>query len=238
MGKTKELSKDIRDKIVDLHKAGMGYKTIGKQLGEKETTCSSDNVLPHHSEGKHQGSKRLQSAGANLERYDTTVPFLLQGEQRRPISLLKSMSHPASVKVLIEAEGEQLVLVLEKNEGLFASHYTETHYLEDGSSVTTAHNFTVNCYYHGEVQGRKHSDVSLSTCTGLRGLITLESKTLVLEPAFRPDNGTHWIYRGENLRFPSGNCGHGHNISADSLDNTRSLFSSFNTRAFGTLKYQ
>ncbi len=37
MGKTKELSKDIRDKIVDLHKAGMGYKTIGKQLGEKTT---------------------------------------------------------------------------------------------------------------------------------------------------------------------------------------------------------
>ena len=29
-----ELTKDIRDKIVDLHKAGMGYKTIGKHLGE------------------------------------------------------------------------------------------------------------------------------------------------------------------------------------------------------------
>ena len=38
MGKTKELSKDVRDKIVDLHKAGMGYKTISKKLGEKETT--------------------------------------------------------------------------------------------------------------------------------------------------------------------------------------------------------
>ena len=35
MGKTKELPKDVRDKIVDLHKAWMGYKTIGKQLGEK-----------------------------------------------------------------------------------------------------------------------------------------------------------------------------------------------------------
>ena len=38
MAKTKELSKNVRDKIVDLHKAGMGYKTIAKQLGEKETT--------------------------------------------------------------------------------------------------------------------------------------------------------------------------------------------------------
>ncbi len=41
MGKTKELSKDTRDKIVDLHKAGMGYRTIGKQLGEKATTVSA-----------------------------------------------------------------------------------------------------------------------------------------------------------------------------------------------------
>ncbi len=41
MGKTKELSKDTGDKIVDLHKAGMGYRTIGKQLGEKATTVGA-----------------------------------------------------------------------------------------------------------------------------------------------------------------------------------------------------
>ena len=42
MGKTKELSKDIRDKIVDQHKAGMGYKKISKQLGEKLDNCWSN----------------------------------------------------------------------------------------------------------------------------------------------------------------------------------------------------
>ncbi len=31
MAKTKELSKDVRDMIVDLHKAGMGYKTFHRQ---------------------------------------------------------------------------------------------------------------------------------------------------------------------------------------------------------------
>ncbi len=41
MAKTKELSKDVRDKIVDLHKAGIGYKTIAKQLGEKVTTVGA-----------------------------------------------------------------------------------------------------------------------------------------------------------------------------------------------------
>ncbi len=38
MAKTKELSNDVRDKIVDLHKSEMGYKTVAKQLGEKVTT--------------------------------------------------------------------------------------------------------------------------------------------------------------------------------------------------------
>ncbi len=32
MTKTTELSKDVRDEIVDLHKAGTGYKTIAKQM--------------------------------------------------------------------------------------------------------------------------------------------------------------------------------------------------------------
>ncbi|KAL0176776.1 hypothetical protein M9458_029106, partial [Cirrhinus mrigala] len=41
MAKTKELFKDVRDKIVDLHKAGMGYKTIAKQLGEEVTTVGA-----------------------------------------------------------------------------------------------------------------------------------------------------------------------------------------------------
>ncbi|KAI5100632.1 serine/threonine-protein kinase BRSK2 isoform X3 [Silurus meridionalis] len=35
MGKTKERSKDVRDKIADLHKAGMGYKTVNKNLDDK-----------------------------------------------------------------------------------------------------------------------------------------------------------------------------------------------------------
>ncbi|KAL0176647.1 hypothetical protein M9458_028977, partial [Cirrhinus mrigala] len=38
MAKTKELHNDVRDKIVDLHKA---YKTITKQLGEKVKTVGA-----------------------------------------------------------------------------------------------------------------------------------------------------------------------------------------------------
>ncbi len=55
MAKTKELSKDVRDKIVDLHKAGMGYKTIASslvrrwqqfksQMEETQNNCQSPSV--------------------------------------------------------------------------------------------------------------------------------------------------------------------------------------------------
>ncbi|XP_023697553.2 disintegrin and metalloproteinase domain-containing protein 12 isoform X1 [Paramormyrops kingsleyae] len=159
------------------------------------------------------GAKQRRTSG-KLENLPTTVPFLLQDGELRPLSHLQSKSHPPSLKLLIEAEGQQLLLTLEKNEGLFASHYTETHYLEDGRAITGTQNLTVNCYYHGKVQGYPDSEVSLSSCTGLRGFVSFNSKTFILEPAFDPDNATHLIYRGEEVYIPAGTCGHGFNISA------------------------
>ncbi|KAI5614394.1 chitinase, acidic.3 precursor [Silurus asotus] len=41
MAKPKELSKDIRNKIVHLHKAGKGFREIAKQLGEKRSTVGA-----------------------------------------------------------------------------------------------------------------------------------------------------------------------------------------------------
>ncbi|XP_036374298.1 podocan [Megalops cyprinoides] len=46
MGKTKELSKDVRDTIVDLHKAGMGYKIISKKLGVNVSVIGDPEVSP------------------------------------------------------------------------------------------------------------------------------------------------------------------------------------------------
>ncbi|XP_022049875.1 disintegrin and metalloproteinase domain-containing protein 12 [Acanthochromis polyacanthus] len=162
--------------------------------------------------------------------YGTTVPLQLVGQDWKPISQLKSQSHPASLKLLIEAEGEQLLLALEKNEGLFASNYTETHYLEDGSAVTGPPNFTANCYYHGEVEGHVNSDVSLSTCAGIKGFISLGGRSYVLEPRADHSDGTHWIYTAEHLNFAPGTCGHDFNISYPTSNADSSPFRAFSTR--------
>ncbi|KAK6271626.1 hypothetical protein J4Q44_G00392870, partial [Coregonus suidteri] len=75
MAKTKELSNDVRDKIVDLHKAGMGYKTIAKQLGEKwlilATICANCIVLALE-QHLPDGDKTPLS-----ERLDDTEPYFI-----------------------------------------------------------------------------------------------------------------------------------------------------------------
>ncbi len=63
MTKTKELSKNVRNKIVDLHKAGTGYKTIAKQLGEKVTTVG----VIIHKWMKHKITVNLPRTGVSCK---------------------------------------------------------------------------------------------------------------------------------------------------------------------------
>jgi len=48
MAKTKELSKDTRKKIVELHQAGKSQSTIGKQLGVKKFNCKKMKDIQDH----------------------------------------------------------------------------------------------------------------------------------------------------------------------------------------------
>ena len=67
MGKTKELSKDIGDKIVDLHKAGMGYKKISKQLGEKLTVGA---IIGKWKKQSHHQSASVWGSTLDLASWD------------------------------------------------------------------------------------------------------------------------------------------------------------------------
>ncbi|KAK6298506.1 hypothetical protein J4Q44_G00315610 [Coregonus suidteri] len=86
MAKTKELSKDVRDKIVDLHKAGMGYKTIAKQLGKDVRCVSATYVLPpftnthrYISFSKFAGTSRPPFHGVTPEMPLTLTGIMLAG---------------------------------------------------------------------------------------------------------------------------------------------------------------
>ncbi len=80
MAKTKELSKDVRDKIVDLHKAGMGYKTIAKQLGEKVTTVGA--IIRKWK--KHKISVNLPRSGAPCKISPRGVSMIMRTVRNQP----------------------------------------------------------------------------------------------------------------------------------------------------------
>ncbi len=80
MAKTKELSKDVRDKIVDLHKAGMGYKTIAKQLGEKVTTVGA--IICKWK--KHKITVNLPRSGAPCKISPRGVSMIMRTVRNRP----------------------------------------------------------------------------------------------------------------------------------------------------------
>nr|XP_024109634.2 disintegrin and metalloproteinase domain-containing protein 12 isoform X1 [Pongo abelii] len=129
-----------------------------------------------------------------------------------PVKSFDSKNHPEVLNIRIQLESKELIINLERNEGLIASSFTETHYLQDGTDVSRARNYTGHCYYHGRVQGYSDSTVSLSTCSGLRGLIMFENETYVLEPMKNATN-RYKLFPAKNLKSVWGSCGSHHNTS-------------------------
>ncbi|CAB1337704.1 unnamed protein product, partial [Coregonus sp. 'balchen'] len=97
---------------------------------------------------------------------------------------------------------------------LLAPGYQEIWYSPSGSRQTSFPPSTGHCFYHGEVRGVEGSSVALSTCSGLRGLVTVNtSVSYLLEPLPAVTMDTqppHAVFRAENLRLPKGTCGQRH----------------------------
>uniref|UniRef100_A0A4W6CRL6 ADAM metallopeptidase domain 19 n=1 Tax=Lates calcarifer TaxID=8187 RepID=A0A4W6CRL6_LATCA len=98
---------------------------------------------------------------------------------------------------------------------LLAPGYQEIWYTADGARKSSSPANTGHCFYHGTVQGIQGSSVAVSTCSGLRGLISLNtSVSYLIEPLpVSADAQRHAVFRAENLRLPGGSCLHHHGNS-------------------------
>ena len=86
MGKMKELSKDIKDKIVYLHKIGMGYNMIGKHLGEKKSTVGVIRKWK-----KHQLIINLPCSGALRKISQCRVNPMMRKVREQPRSMWQEL---------------------------------------------------------------------------------------------------------------------------------------------------
>ncbi|XP_055977556.1 LOW QUALITY PROTEIN: disintegrin and metalloproteinase domain-containing protein 33 [Sorex fumeus] len=114
--------------------------------------------------------------------------------------------------VAVQVEGQELLLELERNSRLLAPGYTETHYSSAGQPVVLGPHHTDHCHYRGRVKGFPDSWVVLSTCSGIRGLISLGSNVSYYVHPWPTRNSedfsTHRIFRTQQLLSWKGACGH------------------------------
>ncbi|XP_057706575.1 disintegrin and metalloproteinase domain-containing protein 19 isoform X1 [Corythoichthys intestinalis] len=118
--------------------------------------------------------------------------------------------HPAEAHVLISAEGQELRLHLERNEQLLTPGYQEMWYTPDGSRKAFSPVNMNHCLYHGEVAGVDGSSVVVSTCSGLRGLISLNASVSYLIEPVSTDTLQHAVFRTKSLHLPPTSCLQGH----------------------------
>ncbi|XP_036178974.1 disintegrin and metalloproteinase domain-containing protein 33 isoform X13 [Myotis myotis] len=141
-----------------------------------------------------------------------TPLWVLDGGAWRMVTLEEPVLKLDTGLVALEAGGQELLLELEKNHRLLAAGYTETHYSPDGQPVVLVPNQRDHCHYHGHVRGFPDSWVVLSTCSGIRGLITLSSNaSYYVHPWPAGDAhgaSTHRIFWTEQLLSWKGACGH------------------------------
>ncbi|KAM4621886.1 disintegrin and metalloproteinase domain-containing protein 19 [Polymixia lowei] len=151
----------------------------------------------------------LKSSLEHIESYEITYPRWLHPNRHRRSS---SEEHPLEAEVLITAEGQELRLHLERNEQLLAPGYQEIWYTSSGARRSSSAASADRCFYHGEVQDVEGSSVAVSTCSGLRGLISLNtSVSYLIEPLpVSTDTQAHAVFRAESLHLPNGSCLHHH----------------------------
>ncbi|XP_022077650.2 disintegrin and metalloproteinase domain-containing protein 19 [Acanthochromis polyacanthus] len=148
----------------------------------------------------------------HVQSYEITYPIWLHPLRHKRSA---NKEHPAEEQVLISAEGRELRLQLQKNEQLLATGYQEIWYTPDGVRKSSSRAKTGHCFYHGEVVGMEGSSVAVSTCSGLRGLISLNTSiSYLIEPLpASADPQQHAVFRAESLHLSRGNCLHHHGNS-------------------------
>lgn len=117
---------------------------------------------------------------------DTTQPFVFINGERTNLRSALEGGHPDRLECGLEFEGHLLVLDLEKNQPPSVFYY-----LPNGTGVFLPTDPLTHCFYHGRVRGFPRSRAAVSTCSGLRGIVALNSTlSFELQPQDKQETGS------------------------------------------------
>ncbi|XP_040900593.1 disintegrin and metalloproteinase domain-containing protein 15 isoform X3 [Toxotes jaculatrix] len=183
------------------------------------TVCRSLNapqdggVLPP--DGQADGTDGLTATVTGVDRWrrpllEKTRPFILVDGQRRSLAEALQDGHPDRLQCGLQVGGRLFLLDLEKNHDLLPKPPSVFYYLPNGTGVSVKADPVTHCYYHGSVRGFPQSRVALSTCSGLRGVIAINSTlSFELQPqddGYHPQH-LHAHQRGEGEEGAGGESG-------------------------------
>uniref|UniRef100_A0A8C9IR25 ADAM metallopeptidase domain 32 n=1 Tax=Piliocolobus tephrosceles TaxID=591936 RepID=A0A8C9IR25_9PRIM len=106
-----------------------------------------------------------------------------------------------------EIEYEQISYIIPIDEKLYTVHLKQRYFLADnfmiylydqGSMNARSSDIQTQCYYQGNIEGYPDSMVTLSTCSGLRGILQFENVSYAIEPLESAVEFQHVIYKLEN----------------------------------------
>ncbi|XP_072354071.1 snake venom metalloproteinase BjussuMP-2-like [Scyliorhinus torazame] len=103
------------------------------------------------------------------------------------------------VRYLLRFGGGDHLLHLVKARELLTKTYSESHYLADGSMVMEGRHHLNHCCYTGSVEGVEDSSVSLCTCQGLSGYVSIGDKQYGIDPV-RGSSHNHKVSRLGRVR--------------------------------------
>lgn len=151
---------------------------------------------------------------SQLSSYEVTVPRRISRQRRNQDSADK-------VSYIIQAQGKEHVVILERNELLLPEDFTVYSYAKDGSLVTEKLNTTDHCHYSGYIEDVEGSSAALSLCSGLRGVIHTENTSFGIEPLEGSSSDEHLVYRLEDVQAQPLNCGTPHSYNHDDQSSPR-----------------
>ncbi|XP_016814870.2 disintegrin and metalloproteinase domain-containing protein 32 isoform X8 [Pan troglodytes] len=106
-----------------------------------------------------------------------------------------------------EIEYEQISYIIPIDEKLYTVHLKQRYFLADnfmiylynqGSMNTYSSDIQTQCYYQGNIEGYPDSMVTLSTCSGLRGILQFENVSYGIEPLESAVEFQHVLYKLKN----------------------------------------
>ncbi|KAH0506082.1 Disintegrin and metalloproteinase domain-containing protein 9 [Microtus ochrogaster] len=121
-----------------------------------------------------------------------TIPLMVTVPLTVTIPL--TVTVPLTVSYVIQAQGKQHVIHLERNTDLLPTDFVVYTYNEEGSLLSDRPSMQKHCHYRGYVEGMHNSAVAVSVCSGLRGLLHFENASFGIEPLHNSSHFEHIFY--------------------------------------------